>query len=620
MMDRENTARGRAEASLLMVNSLTRQLYGVMDIDSIARRTVDTIVGLDELSQVAFYLYDEPEARLRLVEHHGFDAETVRKGARLPLNGSLAGRAVREKTVQISGNLLGDDRLEPALQSLPVSRGIRSGVVIPLVCGDNVLGTLNIVYPAVRVFDAAERSTLMSVGRTIGLSMSHAIQLASLKYQAQHDSLTGLPNRAFLHQECDRLMASVDAGHQRVALVLFDIDRFKEINDTLGHHVGDRVLIHIGRRVMTVPQQERVMFCRLGGDEFALVRVLDDGIEQARQTATDLLGILERPFELEGLKLEVTASAGVALYPEQAGDSHELLRCADVAMYHAKRARTHLEIYDPQFDEYSPDRLCLMVELGEAIHNDRLILHYQPKIDLAANRVSGFEALVRWQHPRLGLLEPGEFIGFAEMGETVHALTNWVIDNALAQLRRWRDEGYDLDISLNISTRNLVDQAFAETLSALIDKHGVAAGHIELEITESSLISDPARTQATVQQIAALGVALSIDDFGTGYSSLSYLKRLPVRTVKIDRSFVTDMLVDPQDLVIVRSIISMARSLGLQVVAEGAEDRATCDMLRGMGCNFVQGHCISEPMASAVVEEWLGQGGFRTLDTPPAAG
>jgi len=270
-------------------------------------------------------------------------------------------------------------------------------------------------------------------------------------------------------------------------------------------------------------------------------------------------------------------------------------------------------MYDPVYDERSPERLSLMVDLRQGIRDEQLILHYQPKVNLYENRVSGFEALVRWQHPRLGLLAPGDFIGFAEMGETIHTLTNWVIDTALAWLRCWQDDGYDFGIAINISTRNLVDQAFPDTLKGLIDKHGVEAGCIELEITESSLISNPERTRASLDQIASLGVALSIDDFGTGYSSLSYLKRLPVQTIKIDQSFVTDMLADQQDLVIVRSTISMARNLGLKIVAEGAEDQATCDTLRGMGCDFVQGNHISKPLESTLVDERLRTGAFRIL-------
>jgi diguanylate cyclase (GGDEF)-like protein/PAS domain S-box-containing protein len=606
------TPRKKAEASLRLLNTLTKQLYGVMDVDSIAKRTVSTVVELNDPPHVAFYLYDEDCACLRLVEHHGFDAETVRTGAFLSLEGSLAGLAVNKKTVQISEDLPRDQRLEPVVQSLLGSRGIRAGVAVPLICDDKVLGTLNLAYSAVRVFDKAERSTLMSVGRTIGLSMSNAMHLASLKYQAQHDSLTGLPNRALLHHDCERLKKHVIESDQRVVLILFDIDRFKEINDTLGHHAGDRLLISIGQRIKTALQQQDLMFYRLGGDEFSLVQVIDGGREHARRIANELLGILEEPFELEGLTLEVSASAGVALYPEQAGDSHELLRCADVAMYHAKRSGTQLEVYDPVFDEHSPERLSLMVDLRQAIRDRQLVLHYQPKIDLNEDRVAGFEALVRWRHPRLGLLGPGDFIGFAEKSETIHALTNWVIDTALARLRRWQDDGYDLCIAVNISTRNLVDQAFPGALKELIDKHRIDPACIELEITESSLIGDLERTQASLHQIASLGVALSIDDFGTGYSSLSYLKRLPVKAIKIDRSFVSDMVADQQDLVIVRSTINMARNLGMQVVAEGAEDRTTYDTLRGMGCDFVQGYYVSEPLDSARVQECLENGSFKT--------
>jgi EAL domain-containing protein (putative c-di-GMP-specific phosphodiesterase class I) len=294
----------------------------------------------------------------------------------------------------------------------------------------------------------------------------------------------------------------------------------------------------------------------------------------------------------------------VAVHPQHGVDSHELLRCADVAMYQAKQSSTGVALYHPALDPHTTERLAMMGELGTAIREHQLLLHFQPTLRLGDRRLMGFEALVRWQHPSLGLVPPDRFIPLAEMSDLIHPLTEWVTDHALAQLRRWQDQGLDVSMALNLSTRNLLDQGWAGRMEDLIRRHGVRPDRVELEITETALLGDPERALGLLERIAAQGVRLSIDDFGTGYSSLSYLKRLPVTTLKIDRSFVRDMIENEQDRAIVRSTINLAHSLSLRVLAEGVENQATLDVLGTLGCDHAQGFHIAAPMEAAAVAGW----------------
>jgi diguanylate cyclase (GGDEF)-like protein len=594
----------RHNDALQLLNTLTERLHRTLDLEVIAREAVELVGAFCDAQLVTFHLYDTDHDQARLVAHLGADLHNTDVACGLVQAGSLGDLAVAEKRVLISENWAADQRLESGVKETLLSLHLRSLVSVPFRYLDTVLGVINLGYRQARTFDTLDRETLTSAGQNIALAVANATHLASLEHQALHDSLTGLPNRAFLHNECARLKKDRRAREQQFALLLFDIDRFREINDTLGHHVGDELLKRIGQRVQTELFNERALFCRLGGDEFALVWALNEGVDEALRAADELLSTLNRPFKLGNMTLGIYASIGLALYPRHAGDSHELLRCADVAMYQAKHSSASLAVYDRTLDQHSPDRLSLMVELGAAIREDQLTLRFQPKINLLDHRITGFEALVRWNHPRLGLIYPDQFIPLVEMSDLIHSLTGWVIDKALAQLRTWLEEGMEVGVAINISTRNLLDQSFCDTLSQLVGVHKVDPRYIELELTETALISDPERAQTSLNQIAGLGVALSIDDFGTGYSSLSYLKRLPVQSLKIDRSFVSEMLQDQQDLVIVRSTINLAKNLGLNVAAEGVEDQAVFETLRGMGCDFAQGNYISAPLAGQAVNQW----------------
>ena len=428
--------------------------------------------------------------------------------------------------------------------------------------------------------------------------------LRALEHQAHHDALTGLPNRLLLKKT---LEAQSGAG----ALLLVDLDRFKEINDTLGHPVGDRLLTAVGERLRETALLRGGWVARLGGDEFAAwyPGVVEPG--EADLAAAELLESLARPAEVEGLRLEVGASVGIAFAPLHAASASGLLRCADVAMYAAKARGSGRGFYDAAQDPYSTERLTLLSELGRAVRGDELRLVYQPRVCIADGSVRGVEALVRWQHPRHGLLAPGRFVPLAELSDVVRSLTLWVLDAALAQQARWRSKGRSVPVSVNFSARHLMDEACADHIERSLAAHGGDPGGLEIEITESALIADPERAAATLERIRALGVRIAVDDFGTGYSSLAHLRRLPLHTLKIDVSFVSHMLANAADRAIVASTIHLAHDLGFAAVAEGIEDGATLAALAAMGCDEGQGFHLGEPMTPDALDGWLAAHAVR---------
>jgi len=427
---------------------------------------------------------------------------------------------------------------------------------------------------------------------------------AKLEYLAHHDSLTGLLNRHALHWEMDLFLQNgAKKGHH--ALMLIDLDRFKEINDTLGHHVGDKILQAIGPLLQNAINQRAAMISRLGGDEFAIFLSDIDGSDALSTISHAVLQSIKQPLEVDAMKLEIDASIGVALFPQDGNNSHELLRSADVAMYEAKSRGGGIAFYDAATDRHSPERLTIMADLGNAIRENQLRLDYQPKYDLGQQRITGFEALVRWQHPTLGMLSPDQFIPLAEVSDVIHSLTLAVLRQALGQQRQWKAEGHHFTVAVNISARNLIDDRCVDAIQTLLRQFDTQPGELELEITETALMHDPEGAAVRLERLAALDVKLSIDDFGTGYSSLAYLRRLPIHALKIDRLFVKDMLLNEQDASIVRSTIGLAHNLNLLVVAEGVESAEVQGLLLQMGCDQIQGYHLGRPKAWADIRHWL---------------
>ena len=446
------------------------------------------------------------------------------------------------------------------------------------------------------------------------------------EHQALHDSLTGLPNRTLLRDRVHQAILNCQRDECGLAVMIMDLDRFKEINDTLGHHNGDLLLKQIGPRLRACLRQSDGI-ARLGGDEFAvLLRKLEDG-STATKVAAKIRKSFEQPFELQGLSLNVEPSIGIALYPDHGTDVDVLLQRADVAMYIAKESRTGFTTYVAEQDQYSAKRLALASELRRALdgrRDEELLLYYQPKADLDQGRVVGVEALLRWQHPRHGLMPPDDFIPIAEHTGLIRPLTLHAIDAALEHLRSWQRVYPELSVAINLSVRNLLDRHLQEDVARLLDKWVVAPHRLRLEITESVIMTDTERSLAALGALHEMGVGLSVDDFGTGHSSLTYLKQLPVSEIKIDKSFIMNMSATSNDAVIVRSTIDLGRNLGLQVVAEGVENELIWNQLSLLGCDLAQGHFVSRALSARDMTEWLAAGdrviGPKPLPSPRVVG
>jgi diguanylate cyclase (GGDEF)-like protein len=432
------------------------------------------------------------------------------------------------------------------------------------------------------------------------------------EYQALHDALTGMPNRMLFQRTLQDTIDEARRTGGRLAVMLMDLDHFKEINDTLGHHFGDMLLKEIGPR-LSKALRDQDMLARLGGDEFGLLLPDLPSEDIAIRVAGRLLEELEHPISVEGLALDVSGSIGIALFPLQADDADTLLRRADVAMYSAKESGGGYELYSEDLDRHNPQRLTLIGQVRPAIENGEFTMYYQPKVRLSDGRVAGAEALIRWQHPTLGLVPPDEFIPLVEKTVLLRPLTSWVVDSVLHQWREWANMGIRLPVSINVSPRSLVDQDLPDGIERALQTSEVPPAFLRMELTEGFLAGDSGRSTYVLDRLSDVGVGLSIDDFGTGYSSLAYLKRLPIEEIKIDRSFVMQMHVDANDFMIVRATVDLGRNLGLRVVAEGVEDLDTFDRLAEFGCDEAQGYYIAKPLSAIEFTRWLS---VRNLETP----
>jgi diguanylate cyclase (GGDEF)-like protein len=488
------------------------------------------------------------------------------------------------------------------------AQGARDAVAVPLRGGAGVLGALVVTdrLGEVRTFETDDVLLLETVANHASVALQNGELIDKLRHEAMHDALTGLPNRAFLQRRLGALLDDVADGRaDGAAIMILDLDGFKEVNDTLGHQQGDLLLIEVGERLKTAVGQGGLV-ARLGGDEFAVL--LEGGDEdRAVRTGRRVLRALEHPIALESMEVEVGGSLGMALAPAHAGDPAGLLKRADLAMYDAKSSSRGLRVYEADLDSNDPSRLSLVAELRTALNNGQVEVHVQPQARTATGQVGSVEALVRWEHPERGRIAPDEFIPVAERSGLIGPLTTRVLDLSLAAVADWRRRGVDLGIAVNLSSRSLLDADLVDEVSRLLRRHDVPPGRLTLEVTESSVMADPARATALLHELRALGVRLSVDDFGTGYSSLSYLKRLPVDEVKIDRSFVTGLHDRGGDVAIVRAIVDLGRHLGLEVVAEGVEDQETWDLLGEMGCDMVQGWHLGRPMPRADLVTWLAE-------------
>jgi diguanylate cyclase (GGDEF)-like protein len=550
----------------------------------------------------AIYL-SGPEKQLMLSAQIGFPNEVAKSlptffGCQEMLHEII----VREEPLSISST---PERNEPFTRLLSDSHS-ESLLISPLRFGKDDLGVIVLTSGASRLNSewlAFSKAITNQIGQAIALSRA----ISKLRYLASYDSLTGLANRARLR---DRLEEAITDGRPS-ALYLLNVHRFEEINNTLSYRNGNGLLQQIAGR-LSGTFSDGAIVARLGADEFAVL--LSDAPTAAlvHRGADDIIDSLKPTFYLDGLPVTLHSNIGIARVPDGAADADSLLSRADMAQRAARRSGQDYLIYPDRVVPYSPERLALLGELRDAIEHDKLLLHYQPKIDIKTARPVGVEALLRWPHPNRGWIAPDQFIPFAEKAGLVHTLTRWVLRAAVDQTRQWKDVGIDIGMAVNVSARDLEDESFPEYIAALCAAAGISHSDLTLELTEWDLMMDPANAEMAIQRLNAIGVRLAIDDFGTGYSGLSYLQKLPVNEIKIDKSFVAGLISERRSIAIVRSVIDLGRNLGLVVVAEGVEDQPTLDSLAGLGCGMGQGYHICRPLEPKALIQWLSRSPGRT--------
>ncbi|RJG13646.1 GGDEF domain-containing protein [Pseudomonas cavernicola] len=519
-----------------------------------------------------------------------------------------AGTAIRTGKICISHDVQSDPALGPWREGA-LERGIASLLSLPLWVEEEIFGSFDIGALEPNAFGAQEVELLSQAAEDLGFGIATlrtrtraAEAEATIKRMAYSDALTGLPNRVRLRELLEEAIVAAKQERRPLGLLQLEVGRSREINEVLGYHEADRLQQEIANRLVQTAGAANPV-ARVGECEFAVL-MPSGGAEQASQLAQRILVALDEPIELSGLFLDARASIGIALYPGHGTDPEALIRRGSIALEQAKRSSTGYALFKGGLDLECAQRMALMGDLRRAIEHNELLLHYQPKLQIATNKVCGSEALVRWQHPQHGLIAPDQFIKLAESTGLITPLTYWVLDAALAQRYAWHEEGIERPVSVNLSARDLRDPKLLERINGSFATWGAQSDWIEFELTESALMEDPVTAMETLVRLKNLDAQLAIDDFGTGYSSLAYLQQLPVDSLKIDQSFVTRMTCDDGSAKIVHSIIELAHNLDLTVVAEGVEDQATLTQLGRLGCDIAQGYTISRPIPAEQFRDW----------------
>ncbi len=616
---RSYSALSRRYASLQMLYDFTKHVSGSLEPEQVLEKILSQARSLLRAEHADLSLFSRPRlsgtaaGRSDGARHYQtYLSETHRR------------RLVDERGAVV----IGRGTKSPDERRFLESVGLRDCLIAPIIGGDRVIGSIMVAdrLGDVSTFDGQDARLFETLANHASVSLENGRLIEELhdqarqrEHEALHDALTGLPNRT-LYQ--DRLAAAIDGGERHgayVGVLLMDLNGFKDVNDTLGHHAGDLLLRDVARRLSDVVSSTTTV-ARLGGDEFALVMPSVSGPDEPMAAARRMQETLRIPHEIDGVSVEVGASVGVAIWPVHGTNAATLLQRADVAMYEAKSGGgDQVVLYDAGRDQHNLQRLALVGELRQAIGAGQLVVYFQPKIAFDDGALVGAEALVRWDHPERGLIMPDDFIPYAERSGLLGDVTNFVLSAALRQCRIWHYEGLHVPMAVNVSMQNLLDADLPVKVAESLRACGVEASWLTLEITESSVMAHETRTIGVLDQLAGLGVRLSIDDFGTGYSSLAYLQRLPVNEVKIDKSFASALNLDAGAHAIVRSVIDLARNLDLLVVAEGVEDQRTFEALRRLGADVAQGYHLGRPMPEQEFVAWAaGRPGSRVPRVPAA--
>ncbi len=486
--------------------------------------------------------------------------------------------------------------------------GLHGAIAFPLLLGNEILGVMEFFHREVRSPDEAMLAFARSIGSQIGQYIVRQKAEDAVKFIATHDALTGLPNRVLFNERLEHAVAQARRYDRRLAVMFLDLDRFKNINDTLGHDAGDQLLIEVAQR-LTGGLRAGDTVCRLGGDEFVILADEISTPVSVGSLAQKLIAALSKGYALSGREFHVTASIGISAFPDDGQDASMLMKNADIAMYRAKdQGRNAFQFYSAQMNTHSEERLSLESSLRYALERDELVLHYQPQIDVKSGIISGMEALVRWQHPEFGLMPPGKFIQIAEDTGLIVPIGEWVLHTACATQKKWMAQGLpSISMAVNLSPRQFTNEKLLEDTMQALKQSNVDLGLVELEITEGTVMHDPDRAIIIMRQLKDMGIRIAIDDFGTGYSALAYLKRFPIDSLKIDRAFIMDIPQQSSDMAIVTALIAMAHSLKMKVIAEGVETKAQYDFLRERLCDEAQGYYFNKPMPENEAAALLGK-------------
>jgi diguanylate cyclase (GGDEF)-like protein len=593
--------------SLEVLYEAARQLQSSPDSEAVMAtllREAQEMFRSERAEVLLFGDEDRPTIEMEVVGDDTIPA--VRHLGPLEATVGVWARVASEGTGVVLARPIANPRLRAHYDDL----GIADLMVAPLVSQDRVIGSIQVANRrGALTYDPDELHLLETFANHASAALEGARLIGTLRqqaeesrHQARHDALTDLPNRFGFREAIEEATRRQPSAPFAVALL--DLDKFKDVNDTLGHQIGDRLLQAVAERLTGMVRPADVV-ARMGGDEFGILFTTIADLEDAERAARGIEATFAVPFEVDGLSLEVSGSLGLALWPAHGQDPDALLQRADVAMYAAKADLRGHVVYEPSRDAYTPARLLLVGDLRRAVEHGQLTVAFQPEVDLASGRIVGAEALVRWHHPVRGNVPPDEFIPIAEHTGLLRPLTSFVLETALDTCARWRREGHALRVAVNLSIRNLLDDELPAEVAGLLGRFGLPSEALELEVTESALIADPTRAHAVLHALRDLGVGIAIDDYGSGYSSLAYLRRMPVTVLKIDRSFVAGMVEDENDRHIVASTIQLAHQLGLRVTAEGVESADQAATLRALRCDQAQGFELGRPVPAADFETLL---------------
>ena len=590
----------KSNKRLMLLKSLSDRLHNLMNVEAIADEVLEIFAEISDAEKSVFRVnkLNEQENELHIIASRGFSQEILALQAITQVGNvnEPSGIATAKNQIATFGSLEDAKNLTSTFTRLIKKEGINSGIIIPLSYNGKILGVVSLAFLYEQKFEQEQLEFYKSVGASVSLALNNARQFEKVQYQAKHDSLTDLPNRVSLHDDCKLALEENKLSSDYTGLLLLDLDHFKEINDTLGHHVGDALLCKVGSLIESILENTHSRIYRLGGDEFAVLIPDHKTIEDIHHQAEKIQKLLQQAIDIDDLQLEINASIGMSSSIQGLVDIHELLRCADMAMYAAKNSGSGIAVYKPEMEFLTPERKAILADLSEAIRTDQLFLQYQPIWDFKTNSFIACEALIRWNHPEYGLLFPDKFIPIVEITKMIHPMTIWVFEKVCQQINQWKGQGLELKVTINISTRNLLDDSCEEKFAQLMKQYQIKPNNISLEVTETALMHDPERTLTYIKNINNMGLQFSLDDFGTGHSSLTYLRKLSFQTLKIDRSFVIDMARIPQNKIIVESTINLAHNLKMNVVAEGVEDKETLKQLEDLGCDFAQGYFMSHPL------------------------